>query len=250
MKDLYVIGAGGFGRETAWLVERINDMQAEWNLRGFIDDNEAIHGKLEGSYTVLGGCGYLEELKEDYWVVCAVGNAKIRKAIIKKIERYPKIHFATLVDPDVRISNRVDIQEGTIICAGNIITVDVEIGRHNIINLGCTIGHDAILKDYVTLYPSVNISGMVSIGEAAEIGTGTQIIQGKNIGYHSIIGAGAVVVKDMPDNVTAVGSPAKIIRYHDSQAAPSDMRRGGIDHDINQAILPYPMEVKKHGRVA
>ena len=89
----------------------------------------------------------------------------------------------------------------------------LEIGKHVIINLDCTVGHDAILHDFVTLYPSVNVSGISEIGRCTELGTGAQIIQAKKIGESTIIGAGAVVVKDIPAKCTAVGSPAKPIKF-------------------------------------
>ena len=113
------------------------------------------------------------------------------------------------------MSKRIEIGEGSIICAGNILTVDIQIGKHVIINLDCTVGHDAVLHDFVTLYPSVNVSGITDIGECVELGTGMQIIQGKKVGAGSIVGAGAVVVKDIPDKCVAVGSPAKAIKFFD-----------------------------------
>ncbi len=210
MKDLYIIGAGGFGREVAWLVERINEVNPTWNLRGFIDDNESLWGSVEGEYLVLGGCEYLNSLNNVY-AVCAVGSAKIRKIIIDKLKN-SNVKFATLVDPSALVSNRVDIGEGSIICAGTIITVDIKIGNHVIINLDCTIGHDDVIEDFVTIYPSVNVSGNVLIGECSELGTGMQIIQGKKVAPNTIIGAGAVVVKDCAESGTYVGSPAKRIK--------------------------------------
>lgn len=218
MKDLYIIGAGGFGREVAWLVEKINKTEKKWNLRGFIDDDAALHDTEEDGYQVLGGCDYLKQLKGEFWAVCAVGNPAIRKRIIERLADCGGIHFAVLTDPDVMVSVRTEVGEGTVICAGNMITVDIKIGRHNIINLGCTIGHDAVLEDYVTLYPGVNVSGMVHVGHTTELGTGAQVIQGLTIGKNTVIGAGSVVVKDMPGNVTAVGSPAKVIKYHKEAA--------------------------------
>ena len=210
MKDLYIIGAGGFGREVAWLVERINEVNPTWNLRGFIDDNESLWGSVEGEYLVLGGCEYLNYLNNVY-AVCAVGSAKIRKIIIDKLKN-SNVKFATLVDPSALVSNRVDIGEGSIICAGTIITVDIKIGNHVIINLDCTIGHDDVIEDFVTIYPSVNVSGNVLIGECSELGTGMRIIQGKKVAPNTIIGAGAVVVKDCAESGTYVGSPAKRIK--------------------------------------
>lgn len=211
-KELYIIGAGGFGREVAWLAERINEHDPEWEIKGFIDDNSSIHGTLYGMYPVLGGCDYLLEIKHDVWCVCAIGNAKTRKKIIEKLQDASHVFFATLLDPKAEMSEQVSIGEGSIVCAGTIMTVEVRIGKHSHINLDCTIGHDAVLADFVTLYPSVNISGQVQIGECAEIGTGSNIIQGKKIGCRTVIGAGTVVINDIADDCTAVGSPARIIK--------------------------------------
>ena len=210
MKDLYIIGAGGFGREVAWIVERINSIKPTWNLKGFIDDNETLWGSTEGEYHVFGGCEYLSAL-EDVYAVCAVGSSNVRKKIIEKLKD-TSVKFATLVDPSVLYSNSVKIGEGTIVCAGTIITVDVNIGDHVIVNLDCTIGHDAVIDDFITIYPSVNVSGNVLIGECSELGTGTQIIQGKKVISNTIIGAGAIVVKDCLESGTYVGSPAKKIK--------------------------------------
>ncbi len=210
MKDLYLIGAGGFGREIAWLAERINDKEKIWNIKGFIDDNEEIWGRMAGGYPILGGCDYLKMQKEAY-AVCTIGAAHVRKKIIEKLQD-SNVKFATLIDPAVRMSKRVRIGEGCIVCAGTIATVDVEIGNYVIINLDCTIGHDAVISDFVTIYPSVNVSGNVKVGECTELGTGAQIIQGKNIGKDVILGAGAVVVEDVPDGRTAVGMPARAIK--------------------------------------
>ncbi|EJT6142698.1 acetyltransferase [Clostridium perfringens] len=211
MKDLIIIGAGGFGREVAWLVDDINNNNKEWNLMGFIDDNEQNHGKELNGYTVLGGFDYLNNKKNIYYV-CAIGNAKVRKEIVEKNCSKYNIKPATLIHPSVIMSKKYNqIGEGCIICASNIITVNAKLGKHIIVNLDCTIGHDVIIDDYVTIYPSVNISGNCNIEEYVEVGTGAQIIQGKNIGEGAIIGAGAVVVKDIDKYTTNVGIPTRIV---------------------------------------
>ena len=213
MKDLIIFGASGFGREVSWLVERINKVAPTWNLLGFMDDNETLHGTEINGYRVLGGTAAVSDYPDAYFV-CAVGASKVREKIVGNMKTIdPNIRFATVIDPAVEMSDLVTVGEGTIICAHTIITVNITIGSHVIINLDCTIGHDAILRDYVTLYPSVNVSGMTDIGHAVELGTGMQIIQGKTVGDHSIVGAGAVVVRDIPANCTAVGSPAKPIKF-------------------------------------
>ncbi len=219
-RPLYIIGAGGFGREIAWLVERINTsavtagQDEPWDLKGFIDDDESIYGNVLDGYKVHGGHEVLENYGEDVWCVLAVGNAKGRKRGIGRLTPFPHIHFATLIDPSVAIGRTVSVGEGCMICAGNILTVDCTIGNHVIINLDCTVGHDACISDFVTLYPSVNVSGCVEIGECSEVGTGSAIIQGVSIGKGTIIGANSTVIRDIEDEVTAVGSPAKVIKRH------------------------------------
>ena len=215
MKELLILGSGGFAREVVWLVERINKINMTWNILGYVDEDAELHGKIINSYRVLGADKCIANYPDAY-VVCAIGSSKLRKKIVEKVKQQcPQIKFASLVDPKVEISDRVTLGEGVVICANSVVTVNIDIGSHVIINLDCTVGHDAILHDYVTVNPSVNISGNVEIEEGVELGTGTQIIQGKRIGANSVIGAGSVVVRDIVGNCTAVGIPAKPIKFFD-----------------------------------
>lgn len=208
MKDIVIIGAGGFGREVAWLIEEINMKTPTYHLLGFIDDSLEVGYELNG-YKVIGNTEWLKD--KDFFVVCAVGNPITKKKIILQLKN-TKIRYPILIHPSVNISSYTKIGEGSIVCAGNILTVNILIGKHVIINLDCTIGHDAVIEDYCTILPSVNVSGNVKIEECVSVGTGTQIIQGLCIGNNSIIGAGAVVTKDIPNKVVAVGAPAKPIK--------------------------------------
>ena len=210
MKDLVIIGAGGFGREVAWLVEDINAVDLQWNLLGFIDDDFSKEGITLNGYPVIGP---LEKLpaKKTIFAVCAVGATEAKKALVEKAAA-AGLRFANLIHPDVKMSKHIEMGCGNIICAGSILTVNILLGNHVIINLDCTVGHDSIINDYVTCAPSVNISGRVVIEEGCDIGTNAAIIQGKKIGKWSIIGAGAVVNRDIPSGCTAVGVPAKPVK--------------------------------------
>ena len=213
MKDLIIIGAGGFGREVAWLVERTNALEPTWNLLGFLDDNRDIQGSVLNGYKVLGTTDDIANFPEAYFV-CAIANTTVRRKLIEKAERLIKgIKFATLIDPGAICSSIIEIGEGTVICAGAILTVNIKLGRHVIVDVGSTVGHDAVLRDHVTLYPGVNVSGTTDIGSGTEIGTGAQILQMLKVGSNSMIGAGAVVINDIPDGCTAVGCPAKPIKF-------------------------------------
>ena len=209
LEKLVIIGASGFGREVAWLVERINEACPTWELLGFLDDNMNIQNVEINGYKVLGTIGDVGKYP-DACYVCAIGSSEIRKRVIERtVSINPKIQFATLVDPSVVMSKLVEVGEGSIICAQSILTVNIKIGKHNIINLDCTIGHDVVLSDYVTLYPSVNVSGSVKAGNCVEFGTGSQIIQGISVCDYCIIGAGAVVIRNIEHSGTYVGVPAR-----------------------------------------
>lgn len=223
MKDIVIIGAGGFGREVQWLIERINEQmnketgESLWNILGYIDDGVETGAEVNG-YTVLGNSDYLINQITSLAVTCAIGASKTRKKVIEKIKSNDNLSFPNLIDPSVHMSSRIKLGIGNIICAGSILTVNISVEDFCIINLDCTVGHDAKLSSFVTLYPSVNISGNTYFGECVELGTGTQIIQGKTVGSGTIVGAGSVVVRDLPGECTAVGSPCKPIKYHVSPA--------------------------------
>jgi len=103
----------------------------------------------------------------------------------------------------------VNVGAGSMICAGNILTVNITIGKHVILNLDCTVGHDSVIEDYVTISPGCHLSGGTAIRRGAFLGTGVVTIENHEIGAYSKIGAGAVVINDIPEKVTAIGIPAK-----------------------------------------
>ncbi len=209
MKDVVIIGAGGFAREVAWLIEEINKKNEQWNILGFIDDNSENVGKSLNGYKIIGNTDYLNEMNKNIYAVIAIGNGKTRKKIVEKLK---KRKFGILIHPNVSISNSISIGEGSIICSGNILTVNISIGKHVIINLDCTIGHDAVIKNFSTFLPGTNLSGETIVEECSTLGTGSTVIQGIKIGKNVMVGAGAVVIRDIIDDSTAVGNPARTIK--------------------------------------
>ena len=145
----------------------------------------------------------------------AIGSPIIKKKVLNKITN-PLIDYPTLIHPSVWIGDEefVDIGKGCILCAGVMVTTNVQIRNFVILNLQCTVGHDTRINDYAAFMPTVNISGEVIVGEGVYVGTGAKIINQLEIGDNTIVGAGATVTKSLPSNCTAVGSPAKPIKYH------------------------------------
>ena len=219
MKNIVIIGAGGVGREVSLIIQQINELEQTWNLLGFIDDNTDNWGKVINGYSVIGGIDSLEFLSNDTYIVIAIANYKVKKNIVNKINN--KFKFATIVHSKVWIHDYMTVGEGTIIYEGAILTANIEIGNHVIISPKCGVGHDSIIKDYVSLLWNVNVSGNDLIEEGVMMGSGSTVIQGKKIGKGSIIGAGAVVVNDIESFSTAVGVPAKVIKSDKSKRGNS-----------------------------
>lgn len=212
MKNLVIYGSGGFAREVHQIIEDINAVSPSINFLGFLNDDEASHHEKIHGCEILGGMDWLARCDPDVAVVVAVGNTSGRRQLVERIKKNTSADFATLIHPRAWVGNRVSIGAGSIICAGTLITTDICIGSHVIVNIGSTIGHDTTIGDYVTIAPTVNVSGTVHAGEGCDLGTGSTIIERKVIGAWSIVGAGAVVVKNVEPNVTVVGAPAQTIK--------------------------------------
>ena len=213
MKDIIIIGAGGVGKEVTFIIEQINRVKPTWNILGIIDDNKKLHGSDINGYVVLGDLKYLNKYSSEMSkpeLIVAIADYNTKKSIVKKLNN--KFNFATIIHPDVYIHNTNKIGKGSIIYNGVIMTTNITIGNHVLVSPKCGIGHDSILKDYVSLLWNVNISGRDTIEEGVLIGSGSTIIQGKRIGQGSIIGAGAVVIDDVSNNTTNVGVPSKTIK--------------------------------------
>lgn len=208
MKKLVIIGAGDTGREIVYLVERINSIKEEWELLGFVDDNRRCYNELIEGYPVLGNIEWLNAQNNEVYAICSIGNPAIKKLVISKINNR-NVKYATLIDPMAIIGHGTVVEEGSIIYANAITSINGQIGKHVYVSLTCTIGHDTIIGNYCSMYPGCNVSGKVTIEECCELGTGTKIIQGINIHKETTLGAGTVVVKDILERGTYIGVPAK-----------------------------------------
>ena len=213
MKKIAIVGSGGFAREVLTLINDINKQSPIYEFIGFVDSDKS---KKIHSYPIIGSDDEVNMITEPLSLVIAVGEPELKKKIRNKYTS-PHIDFPTLIHPSVLIGdkNSVYIGEGCVICAGCIITTDIEINNFVTLNLMCTVGHDTIIDNYSSFMPSVNISGEVKINEGVYVGTGAKIINQIEIGEQTIVGAGAVVARTLPSRCTAVGIPAKVIKYHE-----------------------------------
>lgn len=214
MEKIVIVGAGGFGREVKMLIDQINLKECKYEFLGFYDDGFE-KGTTINNNQVLGSIEDLANSSQELNVVVAIGSPEIKRKIVEKLTS-ATIKFPTLIHPSVLIGDEfVSIGNGCIICAGTIITCNIEIRDFVILNLMCTVGHDTVINSFASFMPSVNISGEVVIHEEVYVGTGAKIINQLEIGKQTIVGAGAVVSKTLPEKCTAVGIPAKPIKFHD-----------------------------------
>lgn len=215
MKDIAIFGVGGFGREVLALIEDINKVIPTWNIVGFFDDGYD-KGIMVNGYPNLGKTEDLNKWVTPISLAVSIGSPIVKKKILDKISN-PLVDYPTLIHPLAWIGDKefVEIGKGCIICAGNMITTNITIHDFVILNLGCTVGHDSVINSYAAFMPSVNISGEVIIGEGVYVGTGAKIINQLEIGDYTIVGAGAVVAKTLPAHCTAVGVPAKVIKFRE-----------------------------------
>lgn len=197
-KKISIYGASGHSKV---IIEIINSI--EFELTTIFDDDPNIQSVM----------GYPVKLVKDQDkatppLIIAVGNNGIRKKIAAK---WREKFSGFIAHPSAVISPSSAIGKGTVIMANATINASARIGEHAIINTGCIVEHDCSLSDYVHISPNATLAGGVEIGEGTHIGTGASILPGIKIGSWCTIGAGTVVIENIPDGVTVVGNPGRIL---------------------------------------
>jgi sugar O-acyltransferase (sialic acid O-acetyltransferase NeuD family) len=200
MKNIYLLGGGGHGKAIIDMI--ISDLGLK--IEAVFDDSstETILG-----YEVIKIENKKFSTSDNFHI--SIGSNKVRKKISKKLN----VNYPSLIHPTCIFSKFSSVDDGTVIMANTSVKAETTIGKHCIINAGAVIGHDIIIEDFVHVAPNASVAGFVNIKEGAHIGIGSSIIQGITIGKWAIIGAGAVIIKDVPDYAVVVGNPGVIKKY-------------------------------------
>lgn len=206
--DISIYGAGGLGREVLTIIRAL----PEWEEIRFFDDG-IKRGSIVNGVEVLGGMEELKNLKHPQ-VIIAIADPVVKMEIVSKLNLISEIQFPSIVHPSAILLDvaRTKIGEGTIITAGCILTTGISIGNHVLLNLNCTVGHDVVIDDYVSIMPGVNLAGRVQIDKSAFIGSAAQIIKQSRVGEFAKVGSGSVVTRNVPANSTVAGVPARVLK--------------------------------------
>lgn len=205
-----VIGASGFGREALDVLDAMIADGQQIEIIGVLDDapSQVNLGRLaDRGVSCLGTVDeWLAKGDADARFVLGIGSPGIRRRLVAKLAG-AGLQPLTAVHPSASFGSRTQMMEGVVVCAGAVISTNVQIGRYAYVNPNATIGHDAVLHDYVSVNPNATVSGEVEIGEETLVGASATILQNLRVGERTVIGAGAVVTKDVPSDVVVKGVP-------------------------------------------
>ena len=223
-----IIGAGKYGEVYLSFLS-----EAGFEIIGFLDDDPKEMGNFIQGIPVLGPTTLMDSIQEQYGidgVFCPLGNNKLRVQFLKKA-RTLGLKTPNYIHPSVVISPNVKIGEGVYILLGSRIMPDTEVKDFTMISMGVNIAHHNILDEGVFLSTGCNFGASIHAKKYAYCGIGSTIMTGLNtLGEDCLIGAGAVVIKDVPDGAVVAGVPAKVLKYKDGYNVLSDSNktRGGV----------------------
>lgn len=200
VQNVVIIGASGHGKVIADIIEKSGDV-----VVGFLDDDTTLPETFLG-YPVLGTVDEYRNLLQ-YQFVIAIGNAAIRERIMKQMDI--QVEWYTAIHPSAIIGRDVAIGEGTVIMAGAVINPYTTLGKGVIVNTCASVDHDNVIEDYAHISVGSHLAGTVHVGARTWIGIGATVSNNVSICEDCMIGAGAVVVKDIEEAGTYVGVPIR-----------------------------------------
>jgi sugar O-acyltransferase (sialic acid O-acetyltransferase NeuD family) len=211
-KRVVVVGAGGFARELKWMIREIDRVNPGFEFAGYVVSDLNRVGEHDSRDEIVGDYGWLRSNRSRFDALAiGIGTPSARLKVSRELlPEFPAGMWPALVHPSVGFdAETTEIGPGVILCAGVLGTVNLKFRPFSMVNLSCTIGHEADIGEGCVLNPTVNISGGVILEEGALVGTGAQVLQYLRVGKGATVGGGSVVTKDVPPGVTVVGAPAK-----------------------------------------
>jgi sugar O-acyltransferase (sialic acid O-acetyltransferase NeuD family) len=210
MKDIAIYGAGGFGKEVACIINKINKKKIAWNIIGFFDDGILKETQISHFGSVLGNVNDLNKWPKPVSIAFAIGDPQKIKFLVEKIDN-PNVEFPNIIHPDSAVADpqTLTIGKGNLITRGCTFSCDVTIGDFNQFNSISALAHDVVVGSFNVFMPLVRVSGEVRIGDCNFFGIGAIILQQIKIGNNTRIGAGSIVITKTKDGFLYMGNPAK-----------------------------------------
>lgn len=208
LKNLYIVGAGGFGREIYAWIKQHPEYNKEWVVAGLLDDDADALKPFGNFATILPLADHKVSNSNVY--ICGLGLPPVKTKLLAPLLAQ-NAEFISFIHPSVVLGERVKFGNGVVVCPGATISVDISIGDFSMIGPNTTIGHDGTIGAWCTFCAQCDITGRVKIGDGVFAGSRVSIIPSKKVGSKSTLGAGAVVISDVPESVTVVGNPARIL---------------------------------------
>ncbi len=220
-RDLLLIGAGGFARETAQAVKAVNAARPTWRLAGFLDDDASLHGRSVGGIAVLGPVDAVYDHPDAAVAICTgrPGNYVSRRAIARRLALEEE-RYARIVHPTASVGESCVVGAGSVLLAHVALTADVAVGRHVAVMPQVVLTHDVRVEDFATLASGVRLGGGSVVGSAAYVGSGSCIREGCVVGAEAMIGMGSVVTRDVPQARLWFGAPARDVSPAPLPATP------------------------------
>jgi sugar O-acyltransferase (sialic acid O-acetyltransferase NeuD family) len=197
---IVIAGAGGQGAIVADILREV--------AIGFVDDRPELHGTTVLGLPVFGPMASLPDIDYDA-IVVAVGDNRTRREVTERLVAAGE-RLATAIHPFTSIAPSATIGEGSMISAGAIILPRAVIGRGVIVNTKGSVDHDSVVGDFAHISAGATVGANVRVGDESLVAIGASVVSGYRVGARTIVGAGAVVVRDVPDDVTVLGVPARI----------------------------------------
>lgn len=207
MNELVIIGAGSGGR----LISEFIKQQENFKILGFLDDNKALQGKKVNGFKVIGTSANLKKFSGSGFVVSVGTKMKARGSLFKKAMAAGLIPV-NLIHSSAVVDKTAVIGRGVIILPNCVVGPFSRIGDNSFVFSSCVIEHDCVLSENVYLSPAVSLAGNVRISRNTFLGIDSCVIEGIRIGSRVIVGAGSVVLKNVPDNSVVCGVPARFLR--------------------------------------
>lgn len=205
---LFVVGAGGFGREVVAILRATGDNA---RLEGIIDDDPSDADRQRVAalgLAIVDSVRGLAERRTPCQVVLAVGSNAARRSIAGLLSG-AQVTYPVVVHPDTSVGTAVSLAPGAVLAPGARLSTNIAVGRHVHVDQNAVVGHDSLLSDFARVNPNGCVSGAVRLGESALVGASATILQNLTVGDGAIIGAGAVVVHDVPAGAVVKGVPAR-----------------------------------------